>query len=88
MQIDDAVRSAIGAVAPEADLADVDPDERLRDALDIDSLDFLNLVEQLNTLTGVAIPEDDYAKVATLRELTAYLDAHTVPKRSAAPKPA
>lgn len=77
--IDDAVRQAIGAVAPEADLGTVDPDERLRDALDIDSLDFLNLVEQLHGLTGVAIPEDDYAKVATLRELTSYLEAHVTP---------
>ena len=76
LQIEDAVRRAVGAVAPEADLADVDPDERLRDALDIDSLDFLGLVEQLHKLTGVAIPEDDYGKVGTLRELMTYLDAH------------
>lgn len=78
LPIDDAVHRAVGAVAPEADLASVDPDERLRDALDIDSLDFLSLVEQLHKLTGVAIPEDDYGKVATLRELTAYLQAHAV----------
>lgn len=74
--IDDAIRQAIGAVAPEADLATVDPDERLRDALDIDSLDFLNIVERLHDLTGVPIPEDDYSKVGTLRDLSSYLAAH------------
>jgi acyl carrier protein len=77
--MDDAIRRAVGAVAPEADLASIDPEERLRDALDIDSLDFLNLVEQLHTLTGIAIPEDDYAKVGTLHELTTYLRIHAQP---------
>jgi acyl carrier protein len=75
-QIDDAVRQAIGAIAPEADLTTVDPDERLRDAFDIDSLDFVRLLEQLQNLTGVTVPESDYAKIATLRELTAYVEAH------------
>ena len=75
-QIDDAVRQAVGAIAPEADLSTIDPDERLRDALDIDSLDFVRLLEQLQNLTGVAVPESDYAKIATLRELTTYVGAH------------
>ena len=75
-QIDDAVRRAVGAVAPEADLSAIDADERLRDALDIDSLDFVRLLEQLQGLTGVTVPESDYAKIATLRELTSYVEAH------------
>ncbi len=75
-QIDDAVRQAVGAIAPEADLSTVDADERLRDALDIDSLDFVRLLEQLQNLTGVAVPESDYAKIATLHELTTYVETH------------
>lgn len=74
-QIDDAVRQAIGAIAPEADLSTIDPDERLRDALDIDSLDFVRMLEQLQNLTGVTVPERDYAKITTLHEVTTYVGA-------------
>ena len=73
--IDDAIRRAIGAVAPEADLAGVDPDARLRDTLDLDSLDFLNIIERLYELTGVSIPEDDYRAIDTWRTLSSYLAA-------------
>lgn len=73
--IDDAIRHAIGAVAPEADLTGVDPDTRLRDTLDIDSLDFLNIIERLYELTGVSVPEDDYDEIDTWRKLNSYLAA-------------
>lgn len=75
-QAHDAVQNALAGIAPEVDLDWVDPHERLRDAADIDSLDFLSLVESLNKLTGVAIPETDYAKVETLDGLIGYLAAH------------
>ena len=73
--IDDAIRQAIGAVAPEADLVGVDPDARLRETLDLDSLDFLNIIERLYVLTGVSIPEDDYRVIDTWRKLSGYLAA-------------
>lgn len=76
-QARDAIRQALATVAPEAELDDVRPSERLREALDLDSLDFLSLVEGLQSLTGVSIPETDYAKVATVDELSQYLVAHT-----------
>lgn len=72
-QARDAIRRALATVAPEAVLDDVGPCERLREALDLDSLDFLSLVENLHESTGVDIPEADYAKVATVGELSAYL---------------
>jgi len=71
-----AIREALAAVAPEADLDDVRPKERLRDALDLDSLDFLSLIEQLRHLTGVDIPESDYAQVNTVDQLSCYLVDH------------
>jgi acyl carrier protein len=75
-QAREAIQQALATVAPEADLDDVGATERLRDALDLDSLDFLSLVERLHEITGVAIPEADYGKVATVGELSAYLLAH------------
>lgn len=71
-----AVRAALGKVAPDVELADVSGDARLRQDLDLDSLDFLRLVETIDTATGVDIPERDYPAVATVGGLVSYLAAH------------
>ena len=71
-----AVHAAIGAVAPDVDLDDVDEDSRLRQDLELDSLDFLRLVETIDTATGVDIPERDYPAVSTIKGLIGYLTAH------------
>ncbi len=71
-----AVTQALSRIAPEVELADVRPGERLRDALDLDSLDFLALVDALHDQTGVSIPERDYPRVDTLDGLVSYLVAH------------
>jgi len=63
----------LGNVAPETDAGAIDPDADLRDALDIDSLDFLNFLEALHKKTGVNVPEADYAKLLTLNHALAYM---------------
>ncbi len=61
-----AVLRILGTIAPEADLARLDPDVPLRDQLDIDSMDLLNFFVAIDTELHVDIPETDYPKVATL----------------------
>lgn len=68
------VRSALSEVAPEADLAALDPGARLRDQLDIDSVDFLNFIVGVHARLGVDIPEADYPKLSTLEGCVSYLD--------------
>jgi len=63
-------------VAPDVDLDDVDGGARLRQDLELDSLDFLRLVEVIDTDTGVDIPERDYPAVATVDGLVGYLGSH------------
>jgi acyl carrier protein len=70
------VATILGQIAPEADLSDVDPDEDLRTELDLDSLDFLGLIEGLKERTGVDVPEADYPLVRSLTGLTTYLTTH------------
>ena len=78
---DDEIRSivfrALSEVAPEADPATLDPKVPLRDQLDIDSMDFLNFVIALDKELGVAVPETDYPKLATLDGCVAYLAERT-----------
>jgi acyl carrier protein len=76
-QIKDLVLRAIGDIAPEADLEDIDPDEELREQLDIDSMDFLNIVTVIHEETGIDIPEADYPKIASLNQCVTYLQAKT-----------
>lgn len=71
-----AVLDALGRVAPDVELAGMDEGSRLRQDLELDSLDFLRLVETIDTATGVDIPERDYPAVATVKGLISYLAAH------------
>ena len=71
-----AVYAAIGQVAPDVDTDDLDENARLRQDLELDSLDFLRLIETIAAATGVDTPESDYAQVATVKALVAYVTAH------------
>lgn len=68
-----ALIDALASVAPEGDYDRLKPDRPLRDQLDIDSYDFLNVVVRLHEQLGVEIPEADYQKLATLDSAVAYL---------------
>lgn len=74
-EIRQAAAEVLAGIAPEADLSTVGDDEDLRDALDLDSMDFLNFLVGLHERTGVAIPEADSSKLRTLRGIVAYLTA-------------
>ena len=74
-QIKQAILEALEAVAPEGDYERLKPDRPLRDQLDIDSYDFLNVVVALHERLGVDIPEADYQKLATLNGALDYLAA-------------
>lgn len=71
----DLMRAVLRQVAPEADLDDVGPDESLREALDLDSMDFLNFVIGIHEKTGIDIPERDYPELASVDGFLAYLVA-------------
>jgi acyl carrier protein len=71
------VKACITEVVPDADFADVRPDDKFRDALELDSLDFLSLVELLSERTGVPIDEDDYPELTTLADTVDFLVART-----------
>lgn len=63
----------LAGIAPEADLSAVGDDEDLREALDLDSMDFLNFVIGLGQRSGVKIPEADTPRLYTLKGVVAYL---------------
>jgi acyl carrier protein len=63
----------LGAIAPEVDPAAIVPDQPLREQIDIDSFDFLNVIIRLHEALGIEIPESDYAELTTLDGAVEYL---------------
>lgn len=76
-EIKQIVLDLLRRIAPEADLSRLNPDENLRDALEIDSFDFLNLLIGVSERVGVEVPESNYGQLSTLNALTAYLARRT-----------
>lgn len=72
-EIKAAIFESLAPIAPEADPAALAPDANLREALDIDSYDFLRFLIALSGKLGVDIPEADYARLATLEAMIPYL---------------
>ncbi len=74
-EIRDVVLRLLGDVAPEADMAALKRDVRLRDQIDIDSMDALNFLISIDAALHVDIAEADYPKLTTLDNIVAYLSA-------------
>jgi acyl carrier protein len=77
-QVRQALQEVLDEVAPGADLADVPADADLRRELDLDSLDFLNLVVALDERTGLRTKEADYPELTTIAGCLEFLNRHQV----------
>ena len=67
------VLEIIGIVAPDADLSDLKDDVALRDQLELDSMDFLDIVMELRKRYKIEVPKEDYQQLASLDSCVAYL---------------
>jgi acyl carrier protein len=74
------VQEELNNIAPEADIASVNPKADLREAVDIDSMDFLNFITAVHHRLGIDIPEIDYPKLVTLDGAYAYVEAKLAAK--------
>lgn len=68
------VLDAISEIAPEADFDALEPNAGLREQIDLDSMDFLNVMIALHETLGIDIPEADYPELFTLNGAMAYLE--------------
>ena len=67
------LRTILGDVAPDLDVATIAADADLRNDIGLDSMDFLNFVIGAHKHLGVDIPEADYGRVRTLTDCISYL---------------
>lgn len=73
-EIKDVILEIIEDIDEEADFATLDADAPLRDQLDLDSMDFLDIVMELRKRYKLQIPEEEYPQLATLASCVNYLE--------------
>ncbi|CAG7613779.1 acyl carrier protein [Actinacidiphila bryophytorum] len=71
------VKDILTGIVPDADFGPIGPDTDFRQALELDSLDFLSFVEQLSEQAHCRLDEDDYARLTTLGSSTELLIERT-----------
>jgi acyl carrier protein len=60
-------------IAPDEDLSELKDDVAFRDQLELDSMDFLDIVMELRKRHRIQIPEEDYSELASMQSTVAYL---------------
>ena len=70
------IQRLLHSIAPEADVGAINGQGPLQEQLDLDSMDFLNLVTAVHDATGLEIPERDYPLLASLDGFVEYLTSH------------
>ncbi len=63
----------IADIAPDEDISNLDDAKTLREQLDLDSMDFLDIVMELRKRHKVEVPQEDYPQLASLNSCVAYL---------------
>jgi len=71
------LETTIREIVPDADLSTLAPGADLRDTFELDSLDFVELVDRLSTRAGFRIEEDDADGMRSMSAAIDFLVAHT-----------
>ncbi|QEG43668.1 acyl carrier protein [Roseimaritima ulvae] len=61
-------------IAPDEELDDLEDEKSFRDQLELDSMDFLDIVMELRKRHRVQVPEEDYGHLASMASTVAYLE--------------
>lgn len=69
------IRACLGRIAPEVDVGALKPAARLRDQVDLDSVDWLNFLVAVHADLGVDILDAEAARLATLDQIVDYCAA-------------
>ena len=73
-EIREEVLDILSDIAPDEDLSQLDDEQRFREQLELDSMDFLDIVMELRKRHRIQIPEDDYINLASMNSTVAYLE--------------
>ncbi|HEB72884.1 MAG TPA: acyl carrier protein [Nitrospirae bacterium] len=68
-----AIIDIIREIVPDEDLSGIDAEKPLRDQIDLDSMDFLDIVMELRKRYSVEVPEQDYQELESMSSTVNYL---------------
>ena len=74
VEIREAVVDILTDIAPDEDLTDLKEDVPFRDQLELDSMDFLDIVMELRKRYRIRIPEEDYPELVSMQSTVEYLE--------------
>lgn len=73
-EIREEVLDILADIAPDEDLSELDDSQSFREQMELDSMDFLDIVMELRKRHRVQIPEDDYVHLASMSSTVEYLE--------------
>ena len=73
-EIRESVLDILSNIAPDEDLSDLKDDVSFREQLELDSMDFLDIVMELRKRYRIQIPEDDSMELASMNSTVKYLE--------------
>jgi len=73
-EIKEAVLEILADIAPDEDLSNLKEDVPFREQLELDSMDFLDIVMELRKRYRIQIPEEDYPELASMAGTVRYLE--------------
>lgn len=73
-EIREEILDILSDIAPDEDLSNLVDDKRFREQLELDSMDFLDIVMELRKRHRIQIPEQDYEQLASMASTVAYLE--------------
>ena len=72
-KIRDVIINILEDIAPDEDLTGLKDEVSFRDQMELDSMDFLDIVMELRKRYRVQIPEEDYPHLASMQSTVTYL---------------
>jgi acyl carrier protein len=73
-EIRDEILDILSDIAPDEDLSGLVDDKPFREQLELDSMDFLDIVMELRKRHRIQIPEEDYSHLASMASTVSYLE--------------
>lgn len=64
----------LSEIAPDEDLSDLNDEQSFREQMELDSMDFLDIVMELRKRHRIQIPEDEYGELASMASTVRYLE--------------
>lgn len=72
-EIKGVILNILAKIAPDEDLSNLNDSQSFREQIELDSMDFLDIVMELRKIYRIQIPEDDYLHLANMNSTVEYL---------------